>query len=135
VTSLDFPTTASGYLGRRFLRNAGTARRKRVKIDGRSHIAKRLADLTKRHLRAIGQPPSRVYWHQRCRELAQIELLAEEMMIARLNGESISAIEIARIANLLDRKRRGLGLATPPAAPAEQSLSDVLRGRKRRSGR
>jgi hypothetical protein len=134
VTSLEFqPNPRSGSSGD----TRKTLKRWR-RLDGRLRAAKRIKGLTAQYRRAIGTAAKKPLWLARVRELAEYQVLVEEMRGALLRGEHVDILALNRLTNTLRRLRDSLGLDGAPPPPPEPTFADVLRGngiKHRRSGR
>jgi hypothetical protein len=134
VTSLKFqPNPRSGSSGD----TRKTLRRWR-RIDGRIRAAKAIKRLTAQYRRALGRVASKPYWAARIAEVAEYQVLVEEMRGALLRGQHVDILALNRLTNTLRRLRDSLGLDGAPPPPPEPTFADVLRGngiKHRRSGR
>jgi hypothetical protein len=72
---------------------------------------------------------------QRVQELAELTVLVGELRAAKLRGEYVDLLELTRLTNSVRRIRDDLGLGGEPPPAPDLTLDELLKGKRRRSGR
>jgi hypothetical protein len=94
---------------------------KSVTLDGRTGLARRIAELVASFTDALGVPPGASLDNLRrdaVERAAELQAMSENLRRGRLNGDtSVSPEAIVKAENLADRARRSLRISDAPARP------------------
>jgi hypothetical protein len=131
---LHFPSRRSAQVARRSFNGHTRGRvphargsyNNRVRIDGRSAIARDIRRRLEGYAKQLGKAASEPSVKARLLELCEIETLTAQLRRDSLNGRDIDLLAVSRFVGLAKRLRESLRLDSPPPKPALPSLQELI---------